>query len=160
VVFASCGEGQIDINSASKEELDNLYGIGPVKAEAIINSRPFESVDELIKVYGIGNITLNKIKQQGLACVSKESKEKNPENNSYQEELPVVEFNSTETPEEESENIEPEIIKLNAKNIKSENDKDDLDKNNYAIYGFVVFCVLLCFLFALKRNKYNENEFE
>ena len=67
---ALCEEGQIDVNTASNEKLDELYGIGPVKAEAIIDSRPFDSINELINVYGIGEITLNKIKEQGLACVN------------------------------------------------------------------------------------------
>ena len=66
---AICAEGQIDINTASLEELDNLSRIGPAKAQAIINSRPFNSVDELARVKGIGNKTLDNIKSQGLACV-------------------------------------------------------------------------------------------
>ena len=41
VVFAICEEEQIDINVASAEELDALYGIGPAKAQSIIDSRPF-----------------------------------------------------------------------------------------------------------------------
>ena len=166
VVLALCEKDQIDINSASKEELDNLYGIGPVKAEAIIDSRPFKSVDELIKVYGIGEITLNKIKEQGLACVSEETEEAEEvnkdiiKNNSYQEELLAVESNFTESLEKLVENTEPEVIRLNPKDIKSENNKENLDKSNYAIYGFVVFCVLLCLLFILKKNKYTQNEFK
>jgi len=73
-VYAQCNSGQININSASKEELDNLDGIGPAKAEAIILSRPFNSIDDLVKVSGIKNATLNKIKAQGLACVINEEK--------------------------------------------------------------------------------------
>ena len=71
-VYASCNDGQIDINTATEKELEKLYGIGPVKAEAIIEAREFDSVDELINVNGVGEITLAKIKEQGLACVSDE----------------------------------------------------------------------------------------
>ena len=78
-VFAQCNSNQIDINIASKTELENLYGIGPVKSEEIIKSRPFDSIEDLIKVKGIGEITLNKIKEQGLACVNSSS-QNNQEN--------------------------------------------------------------------------------
>lgn len=37
----------IDINSASKDELDALPGIGSVRADAIIKGRPFKGKDEL-----------------------------------------------------------------------------------------------------------------
>ena len=50
-VYAGCQDNQIDINSASLEKLDELTGIGPVKAQAIIDTRPFECVDDLINVY-------------------------------------------------------------------------------------------------------------
>jgi competence ComEA-like helix-hairpin-helix protein len=59
----------IDINTASSEELQKIYGVGPVIAQRIIEARPFSSIDDLIKVKGIGEKTLQKIKEQGLACV-------------------------------------------------------------------------------------------
>ncbi|MDB5590673.1 helix-hairpin-helix domain-containing protein [Enterovirga sp.] len=39
----------IDLNSATKEELDALPGIGPVRAEAIIKGRPYKGKDELVR---------------------------------------------------------------------------------------------------------------
>ena len=40
----------ININTASMQELDKLFGIGPVKARAIIEARPFQSIEELTNV--------------------------------------------------------------------------------------------------------------
>ena len=37
----------VDINTASKEDLDKLPGIGPARAEAIIKNRPYNGKDEL-----------------------------------------------------------------------------------------------------------------
>ena len=49
---------QVNINTANKNELDGLKGIGPVKAQAILDYRhkngPFKSADELLNVPGIG----------------------------------------------------------------------------------------------------------
>jgi len=41
--------GQIDINSASRDELMTLDGIGEVKADAIIRSRPFKAKTDLVE---------------------------------------------------------------------------------------------------------------
>lgn len=57
---------RININEADAERLQMLPGIGPVKAEAILEYRrekgPFSSVDELLQVKGIGEKTLEKLR--------------------------------------------------------------------------------------------------
>lgn len=54
----------VNINTANKEELKTLTGIGDSKADAIIKYREenggFKSVEELMKVSGIGEKTLEK----------------------------------------------------------------------------------------------------
>ena len=55
--------GAVDINTADKKELSTLKGIGASKADAIIAFRTlncFKSVEELVKVKGIGKKTLEK----------------------------------------------------------------------------------------------------
>ena len=64
-----CAPGQIDINRASLEELVQIVHIGPARAEEIIQKRPFTSLDDLLRITGIGQGRLGDIKKQGLACV-------------------------------------------------------------------------------------------
>ncbi len=56
----------MDLNSASVEDLVLLPGIGPKKAQAIVDWRSrngrFMSVDDLLKVKGIGPKTLESIR--------------------------------------------------------------------------------------------------
>ncbi|MDA0766197.1 MAG: helix-hairpin-helix domain-containing protein [Verrucomicrobia bacterium] len=58
-LFAPFGEGNLlNINSATMEELQELKGIGPKLAEAIIDGRPYAKVTEITRVKGIGKGTL------------------------------------------------------------------------------------------------------
>lgn len=52
----------VNINTASKEKLQALPEIGPVKAQAIINNRPYKKIDDIMKVKGIKEKTFGKIK--------------------------------------------------------------------------------------------------
>jgi competence protein ComEA len=53
---------KVDINTAAKEDLDTLPGIGPVKAQAIIEARPFKTIEDIMKVKGIKDGEFSKIR--------------------------------------------------------------------------------------------------
>ena len=53
---------KININTASKEDIARLPGIGEKKAQAIIKARPFKTPEDLMKVKGIKKGIYNKIK--------------------------------------------------------------------------------------------------
>lgn len=58
--------GRLDLNRATADELDGLKGIGPSKAQAIVEDRDkngfFASVEDLLRVKGIGEKLLAGIK--------------------------------------------------------------------------------------------------
>ena len=97
-----CEPNSIEINTASKEDLKLLPGVGPTIAERIIEGRPFGSVDDLISVSGIGQKRLQDIKEQGCAWVNVELLEEDEEE--------VVEEGQEELEEEEQENQEEEGV--------------------------------------------------
>jgi len=53
---------QVDLNTASEGQLRSVKGIGPVLAKRIIAGRPYRSVEDLLKVRGIGPKTLEKMR--------------------------------------------------------------------------------------------------
>ncbi len=59
----------MNINTAGADELKALPGIGPAKAEAIVEYRKqhgnFKSVEELKNVKGIGDGIYNRLKDEG-----------------------------------------------------------------------------------------------
>lgn len=82
--------GLIDINTATVDELQALNGIGPVLAQRIVDYRtehgPFTSIDDLLKVKGIGEATLNKFRAQITVMPPDEAD--NPEETNTAEEDP------------------------------------------------------------------------
>src|SRR5699024_5101732 len=67
---AATNDNCININKASKADVQQIKHIGPERADDLINQRPYSSVNELTKINGIGPARIEDIKEQGLACAS------------------------------------------------------------------------------------------
>ncbi|RKR06433.1 helix-hairpin-helix protein [Kushneria sinocarnis] len=58
----------IDLNSGSAERLDALPNIGPARAQDIIDGRPWQSVNDLTRINGIGPARMQEIQSAGQVC--------------------------------------------------------------------------------------------
>ena len=65
--FAVSAMAAVNLNTADQSALESINGIGPAKAQAIIeyrNHEKFETVDDLMKVKGFGEKSMEKIRNE------------------------------------------------------------------------------------------------
>lgn len=72
--WVSLAFAAVDINSANETELDQIKGVGPAKAKAIVEERkkggPFKNLDDVAaRVKGIGDKTVEGWKKSGEVSV-------------------------------------------------------------------------------------------
>jgi hypothetical protein len=174
-VSAVCDSNQVDINSASAEELDTIVWVGSAMAQKIIDARPFDSLDDLKEVSGFGGTgaRVEDIKSQGLACVDGDYEDDEKEDSSEdgeeykndklnEKDSSIESKNNSEVVyfnEIESESVERGIISL-GKDIKTEINNEVYIKKNYSWLYLIAFCFLLALLYiARERKKYGKSEF-
>lgn len=58
----------IDLNEASADQLTELHNVGPARARQIITLRPWDSVNDLSRVNGLGTASVKTIEDSGLVC--------------------------------------------------------------------------------------------
>lgn len=63
------GKACIDLNTASSTDLQRIIHVGENIASTIIDLRPYDSVENLLEVNGIGPERLKAIQEQNLACI-------------------------------------------------------------------------------------------
>ncbi len=78
----------IDINRASKRDLESLPGIGRVTAQKIIEHRPYRRVDELLGIGRFGRSRLDRIR--ALITVGDLSRLPAPRREIVEEEAPAL----------------------------------------------------------------------
>ena len=62
--------GCVDINHAGFDDLKRIIHIDDVRAAEMLLIRPFRSIDDMVRIKGIGPSRLADIKAEGIACIS------------------------------------------------------------------------------------------
>jgi len=137
---------KVNLNNATLEELMKIVGLGGKGkiAQDIIDARPFCSLEDLLKVKGIGNATLENIKLQGLAFVDPCESEEDEE---------IVELTRKETKTETTESVlnlaKPQTIKESSTEKVIYQSKTEVIRK-YSIYFFSALLVVIIFLIIKK----------
>jgi DNA uptake protein ComE-like DNA-binding protein len=66
---SNCQAGQVDLNTASEEQLMTIIHIGTTRVAELISLRPYRSIEGLDNIYGIGDARMADIRAHGVACV-------------------------------------------------------------------------------------------
>ncbi len=69
---------KLDINSATKEDLEKLPGIGPATSQKIIDGRPYKAKSDLVKKKIVSQSEYDKIKDQIIAHQAASAKSETP----------------------------------------------------------------------------------
>ena len=144
--WAGIALAAVNINSATKEQLETLDGIGPVKAQAIIDYRkkngPFKTLEDLKKVDGIGDATFDKVRKDimltGTTKVDSpakaEPKKEEPKKAAAKKEEPKKEKAAAAEPKKEEPKKEKaaaaEPKKADKKEAKEKDDKKAAKKDD------------------------------
>ncbi len=96
---------KINLNIASAKELERITGIGKATAELIIDTRPFCSLEDLLKIKGIGPAKLDSIRNQDIAFVEPCEIESELELESEQEIIEEIKETSQTEEQKPTENV-------------------------------------------------------
>jgi competence protein ComEA len=132
VALAGTAAAVVNINTASKEELTTIKGIGDKRAQEIIDYRKkngdFKSVDELEKVPGIGPGTMKQIRSQ-VTVSGKTATDKAADKGTQTK---ASDVKKSETSKSDSMKSDTAKAKTSSDNSKSDSMKSDTAKTKSA----------------------------